>query len=309
MSFITYIINNYPSNLHHFIEFNQTIASVSEFIQSQSFCIFSLILFCSAFCFIGFPFDEDEVIDHQGINFTESKESNLNKRSSISESIEQVHEPIKSPKLMPIEQNAKPSKKIIKKIRRNSAPATFGCRFQIFSVQLNLQQEKRPKPNNDLITLLDDKEEIIEQDEKIAQIIINPELQSDARISEIDMNSEFAGKSEIKMQPEFQSDAHEWFMRWNLTEDELSELNYAQKARRYYILSTFGEPEIQNPEPPEKPSIPADSGHPYEQAKRPLCVLNDSGKSWAYFDLSKTAVSNSNEYDFDRPKDELVIFE
>lgn len=62
----------------------------------------------------------------------------------------------------------------------------------------------------------------------------------------------------------------EWFMRWDLTVDELASLSYSQKARRFYVLTTTKESEviqlnknvnsnanvldaqlIQSPEPPE----------------------------------------------------------
>lgn len=64
---------------------------------------------------------------------------------------------------------------------------------------------------------------------------------SDFKFPEPEKATELKDVAELEVKQTTKS-PFEWYLRWTLPKEELEKLTYAEKARRYYHLTTFGEP-------------------------------------------------------------------
>ena len=91
----------------------------------------------------------------------------------------------------------------------------------VFSPEFNFCFPDPTPPNHDCITLVKDDD--------------NEDDQRDAK-QDTQVHSEFAQTSEVQEKKTFN-----WYLRWDLPDEELENLSYSEKTRRFYHLSTFGE--------------------------------------------------------------------
>lgn len=132
-------------------------------------------------------------------------------------------------------------------------------------------------PNHERITLVDDTED----EEK-------PEQQDDGnepqKLEQKDDGNDLREPEQKEKKP------FEYYLRWDLPMDELDELTYAEKYRRFYLLNTFGESKKE----PEKTieAVQAENihqPHPLELVK-PMNLISDLVHQANQIDIPKFQV-------------------